>query len=321
MTKQARDTFLQTGYVLMEGVLDPERDLQPVIDEYDSVVDRLALEWTQRGTVRDYDRDATVEAKMLHLMRATDGRCFQAMDITLPMEADIVADIPMHCGQAVFELLRNARLLDMIEIFIGSEIYSNPVQHMRIKPPEREISARSERHTLTLTGKTFWHQDLAVVTEEADQTALVGVWIPINEATVDNGCLVVVPESHKRGLIHHCDTETYQGVLEKLVGERRVPVPAKPGDVLFLHPLTLHGSTENVSTTARWSFDLRYNPVGQPTGRPWYPGFVARSRSRPETELRDHHLWAQSWDKARAELAGRPRPTFHRWSSNDPLCA
>ncbi len=58
---------------------------------------------------------------------------------------------------------------------------------------------------------------------------------------------------------------------------------------------------------------LRYSPVGQPTGRPWFPGFVARSRSDPVSVLNDPAAWAQSWIDARARLAVQSGTKFNRW--------
>ena len=52
----------------------------------------------------------------------------------------------------------------------------------------------------------------------------------------------------------------------------------------------------------RWSADLRYSRTGQPTGRPAFPGFVARSLAHPETELRNTARWMQSWDDARTRI-------------------
>ncbi len=65
------------------------------------------------------------------------------------------------------------------------------------------------------------------------------------------------------------------------------PIPMKRGDVLFLTKYTLHGSLPNTSDEVRWSFDRRCNPIGQPTGREAFPGFVARSRANPDSELHD----------------------------------
>ena len=101
-----------------------------------------------------------------------------------------------------------------------------------------------------------------------------------------------------------------------------VPIPLKRGGVLFFHRLNCHSSLPNNSDNIRWSFDLRYNPTGQPTGRSAFPGFVARSRSNPESELHDAEEWADMWYETRSRLSGSDdNPTFHRWKTDDPpLC-
>jgi hypothetical protein len=69
--------------------------------------------------------------------------------------------------------------------------------------------------------------------------------------------------------------------------------------------------------------DLRYNPIGQPTGRDDFPGFVARSRANPGAELRDPAAWNQGWMDTRARLSSTAddiKP-FHRWSNDGPGCA
>ena len=84
--------------------------------------------------------------------------------------------------------------------------------------------------------------------------------------------------------------------------------------------VTCHSSLPNVSDKMRISFDLRYNPIGQPAGRPLFPGFVARSRHNPASGLRDAEAWAQSWYEMRKKLSRTDVPTFNRWPSNDPVC-
>src|SRR5271166_4873286 len=277
--------FRERGYAIIEGLLSDD-DLEPVVREYEFVVDRLAEAWLKQGKVSDYDRNGLLADRLLRFMRDTDGACHQHLDISLPLVGQIREDTPMHLGAAVFDLLRNPRLLDAVEIFIGGEIYSNPVQHMRIKPPERYFSKKM--HDDTLISKTFWHQDQAVISEEADDSDVLSVWFPVMDVNEEEGCLLVVPGSHHERLQHHCRTATLNGIPESLVGNNRVPLPMKRGDVLFLHKLTKHASLPNISGGLRWSFDVRYNPIGHPTGRPWFPGFVARSRSRPDSALADH---------------------------------
>jgi hypothetical protein len=84
---------------------------------------------------------------------------------------------------------------------------------------------------------------------------------------------------------------------------------------------TLHCSLPNKSNHIRWSFDLRYNPTGQPTGRGAFPGFIARSDADPASELRDPGIWTDLWLEARRALADGDTPRFNRWDANAPVCA
>ena len=94
------------------------------------------------------------------------------------------------------------------------------------------------------------------------------------------------------------------------------------GDVLFLTQLTCHSSLSNVSAEVRWSFDLRYQPIGKPTGRPAFSGFVARSRANPDSELRDPVGWERLWRDTRDRMARKQeKGPFNRWHVEDAVCA
>ena len=76
-----------------------------------------------------------------------------------------------------------------------------------------------------------------------------------------------------------------------------------------------------MSNEVRISFDIRYNPVGQPTGRGVFPGFVARSASSPDSELHDAAIWHEMWKDTRDSLARGEQSSFNRWDADDPSCA
>jgi hypothetical protein len=78
------------------------------------------------------------------------------------------------------------------------------------------------------------------------------------------------------------------------------------GSALFMNRNTPHSSLPNNSSEVRWSMDLRYHATGEPSGRPQFPGFVARSRRDPDSELRDAEVWRRDWLDARARLASDP---------------
>ena len=322
VTREHIEQFKEEGYVKVQGVLDLEQDLQPVIDEYSALLDTLSRTWHEEGRISSTYGHLPFEERIIQIAVETEGQYNEYLDISLTM-GEMGEDIRMHHGPAVFDLLRSPRLLDAVETFIGHEIYSNPVQHLRVKPPERFMP--KTMHSNANVGKTPWHQDQGVVIEEADQTEMLTVWVPVMETTIENGCLAVMPGSHKEGLIFHCMEKEGDGhayVSDRLLTHGQVPVPMKAGDALFMTKFTAHCSLPNVSDGIRWSFDLRYNPIGQPTGRPWFPGFVARSRSHPEWELRDPEEWGRVWQEAGIKLSqGDPPPDFYRWKADDPRCA
>ena len=90
----------------------------------------------------------------------------------------------MHAGPAVFDLIRHPRLLDVIERLIGSEILTNPIQHVRIKPPEAMLRDDLVKRN-TMMAAVAWHQDQGVALPEIDDTDILTVWFPVLDATIE----------------------------------------------------------------------------------------------------------------------------------------
>ena len=306
LTPAQIESFERDGYLLVENLLD-QALLDRVRTEYAELLAGMMAGWG-RTSSGDFATDL-VEAYR-------DGlEWFQPMDISLPGDR-IRADTPMHFGPAVFDMVTAPRLLDLAEALIGPEITSNPIQHVRIKPPERDLRPGEARGHI---GGTDWHQDRAVALEEADETQMITVWLAVTDATVENGCLQVIP--NKTELLPHCpqrQTSIAKGFIDT---DRAVPLPVRSGGAVIFHPMTPHASLPNRSDGIRWSFDLRFNRTGQPTGRGHFPDFVARSRANPASELTDWRAWRALWEAAPARLAETPHIDIHRWRSDAPVCA
>jgi ectoine hydroxylase-related dioxygenase (phytanoyl-CoA dioxygenase family) len=300
--------FNRDGYLVVPDVV-PQDTLQRVRDEYAGLLEALYSDW-------GLPEAASFEEKLITAYRAGKD-WFQPMDISLPGDR-IEADTPMHFGPAVFEMATHSRLLDMIEDLIGPEITSNPIQHVRIKPPATDLAVDEVRAHIT---STDWHQDRAVALEEADQTDMVTVWLAVTDATVENGCLKVQPFNGPQDILPHCP-KTQTAIADEFIDEGdAVPLPVPSGGAVLFHPLVPHASLPNTSQGIRWSFDLRFNKSGQPTGRSHFPDFIARSQAYPETELHDWKAWRTLWEDARARLAAEPHIDIHRWTSDAPYCA
>lgn len=316
MTAQL-EHFHEYGYVVIEDVLDTSL-IQALRDDYAAVLDEMAQRWFAEGVIPSTFSDLPFSQRAAHVISYLNDMQYLHFDIALPNGHKIYEDTPIHLSEAVFNLLTHPRLLDHVEMFIGSEIYANPIQHVRIKPPYQLNRSEKPNGLVTRTG---WHQDQGVARATADETEMLTVWLAITDATEENGCLCVMPGSHRAGLVTHC---TSKGVIipEALLEANETPVPMRIGSALFMHRLTKHASLSNSSDGIRWSFDLRYQPIGQPTGREEFPGFIARSRVQPESVVTNYRDWAKLWLDARAKLAEEPKAVkSHRWSGNEPVCA
>jgi phytanoyl-CoA hydroxylase len=326
LTTEQVDQFWRDGYLVVEHLLDPETDLDPIIAEYEGVLDRLAAELYASGQISSTYDDLPFSDRLTKIYAESGKIHAQYFDFSLPQDG-ITEETPFWTGPAVFNSLRHDGILDAIESLIGPEIYSNPVQHVRLKPPEH-LTPKDPTTGAVLLGATPWHQDNGVINEEADETEIITVWFPLTDATIENGCLAVVPFSHEDGLLPHCpaSTENRSGFgvhirEQHFAADQAVPLPMKRGAALFMTKRTVHSSLSNNSDHIRWSFDLRYNPTGQPTGRGAFPGFIARSEADPESELRDPAIWTDLWVEARRALAVGENPKFNRWDPNSPACA
>ncbi|RMF32890.1 MAG: phytanoyl-CoA dioxygenase [Alphaproteobacteria bacterium] len=314
LSSQQLADFEREGYLVVEDALD-RAVIDALYEEYGALLDGLYAGWESEGRVLP---GAGLDFwGKLSAAYAAGCDWFQPMDISLP-GGEIAPDTPMHFGPAAFAMITHPPLLDIVESLIGPEITSNPIQHIRIKPPQVEVRADETRAHVSLTD---WHQDQGVTLPEADRTEMITVWLAITDVDADCAPLQVIPRRHRSGLVEHCGW-VQTGIPQKLIPvEEAIPLPCRAGSAVIFHPLTPHASLPNRSDRFRWSFDIRYNRTGQPTGRSHFPSFVARSRRDPASVLTDWREWRAMWEAARARLSGQPHIPIHRWDTSSPVCA
>lgn len=326
------DRFHDLGYLVVADVLDVA-DLDPVIHEYEALLDRAASELFELGELSATYSHLPFDSRYITMVTECPG-VFYYLGISLPLDYETLDPswIRLHTGPAFFGLLTNPRILDVVESVIGSEVAVNPVQQTRMKPPQRLLSGALAEYSNV--GATTWHQDFGAIMDEAAQTQLLTVWVAVTDATEDMGCLAVYPRSHRdETLTIHCPgvrnaAENYipQQLLDRH-GTPPQPLPCRAGSIVLLTRWTEHTALPNVSNDLRWSFDLRYQPAGQPTGRPAFPSFVARSGSDPESVLTDPADYAEMWEQTRQRLLAKTldKPLYEqaRWLANrdNPVCA
>jgi len=105
-----------------------------------------------------------------------------------------------------------------------------------------------------------WHQDHAYFNLPLD-TPVVGVWIALDEATTENGCMMINPGSHKQGPVVHFKRRDWQICDTHLNNQGALAVPLKPGGCLLFHSLTQHGTPTNNSEQRRRAVQFHYRPA------------------------------------------------------------
>ncbi|MBV9169160.1 MAG: phytanoyl-CoA dioxygenase, partial [Chloroflexi bacterium] len=132
------EQFADEGYLLVEDVLDPVLDLGELLAEYAERLDSMARGLYAEGAIDDTFDGLPFPQRLVKLCEASGRALPDQFDFSLGQNG-IHHDSPIHVGPGVFRLLTNPRLLDVVEAVIGPEIFSNPVQHIRMKLPARVV--------------------------------------------------------------------------------------------------------------------------------------------------------------------------------------
>ena len=163
------------------------------------------------------------------------------------------------------EAIRETRLPDALEAAIGL-----PIEFLSDK-----VAFKSAE---TDTGSP-WHQDWPYWLGPHK----VSVWVALDPATPENGCLKLLPGSHTAVATHDGDAAPGEAFGKRLrpdaVDESRaVTVPCAVGDAVIFHDLTLHASHPNRSGADRWAWIGTYRNAAEPDLD--YSWAVARERLR-----------------------------------------
>lgn len=144
-------------------------------------------------------------------------------------------------------MAQHPRLLEVMSRLIGAVpgLYENKAL---LKPPR-------------VGREKPWHQDLAYWNLPLD--AKIGTaWIALDHATIENGCLFVIPGSHREGPVVHFRRRDWQICDDRVETDRVMAAPLAPGGVLIFDSLLQHGTPSNDSNLRRRALQFVYIPAG-----------------------------------------------------------
>lgn len=278
LTKEQIQFYETEGYLILPQILN-QADLAPTREAMAQKVDEIAWQLYQDGQIKDRLEEAPFETRLARLF---DG--LTSEDILL-YEQNFSEQRPglFRLGSwrerrpGYFHLMKNPKILDAVESLIGSEIFANPVYNIRPKVPR------------VAAGAVPWHQDKSYW-PDANANPVITVWLAFVDCRPENGCLHILPRTHKTRLLSCHNTRNVAGTRLTEIDKEQLPrvtpdviaLPLAKGGAILFNDRCIHMSTPNLSDGVRWSVDLRYQPTDQDPMPHHGTGFLARSYRYPE---------------------------------------
>lgn len=117
-----------------------------------------------------------------------------------------------------------------------------------------------------------WHQDESFYLQDQEpemhSDVRMSIWIPLTEVTEANGCLWIVPDSHRAGVESHQEVGTghcrRQILRHEWADDHAIAVEMKAGDALLFSSFLWHHSRGNTTDTVRRAFIVSYQEATVP---------------------------------------------------------
>ena len=154
---------------------------------------------------------------------------------------------PSEIDDAYMEVMRDSAMTDMVAALIGPDVKHHHCK-INLKLPGSHTEVR-------------YHQDFAYTPHTNDD--VVTALLMLDDMTEANGCLMVVPGSHRGPMYSLFDGERFTGFIapgeERALREREVPILGCAGSVCLMHTRLAHGSEPNRSASPRGLYICVYS--------------------------------------------------------------
>lgn len=105
-----------------------------------------------------------------------------------------------------------------------------------------------------------WHQDDGYT--PVIPSPYLTLWLAVNDATIENGCVSVLPGSHRHGLVEHYNSPIGLVCRSNDDPDQGIPVPVGAGSIVCFWSLTMHRSGPNRSAGIRKAYVIQYCQAG-----------------------------------------------------------
>jgi ectoine hydroxylase-related dioxygenase (phytanoyl-CoA dioxygenase family) len=292
--QEIKEAYERDGCVVVNDIIC-KHELDPIRDHIETKVDEYAREQYTEGNISSLHETESFERRYAAICEELSISPRNWIGNTY--------------GRAFYDLYNMPGVVHVLSVIHGPEISNIGSPALRTKLPQSVITSFP------------WHQDSQYIDQttiskkerHTEKLHMVTVWVPLVEATVENGCCWVIPGSNRWGLLPGARGEDNNVRMEEDVEAREhpVPVPLKPGGALFMSNLCVHTSKLNTTKMSRWSIDFRYFPTPersdltpeQKHAAEFVRDKVRRSGREPLVVLtRDHKPTWEEWDTTNRKL-------------------
>ena len=222
LTRQERERFEVDGYLMAKNAVSREQ-LTTLQSEIKVWVDE------SRQYTKPYG-EPTIDGRPRFDMGA---------DHTAHKPALRRINNPSDISEGYFQVMSDSKMVDMVAELIG----------VNVKFHHCKINLKCPGANTTV----HYHQDFAFTPHSNDD--VVTALLLLDDVTEDNGCLMVVPGSHKGKMYSLYDGKQFIGrvddATETFLKRKQIPVVGSAGDVCLMHTRLAHGSAPNKSETPR----------------------------------------------------------------------
>eukprot|EP00494_Astrolonche_serrata_P028262 UN28527 len=254
LTAKQIEEFFEHGYLVVDNLYS-KKDIEKALKSVEEMVDNLAKKCFKSGKIKDLYANLPMDERLYKIKDEFPDAIIHFIKAgVMPMS---------FCN-----LHQNEKLLSMWEqLGFGPNIAAHCAWNLRVKVPQLPEAEVPWHQDNSYWEPRVWNWDYPIVT----------AWIPLVDATKDNGCLQFVKGSHKSGKVAphtvpfhdtwYTDLSAQNISKELLNGEKMEKftetVPCKTGGAILFGPHVVHRSITNNSKGVRWSCDFRFHTVPQ----------------------------------------------------------
>lgn len=233
------------------------------IDSFDALTDEHVRRFHEQGylVIHRAFSEAEAQAALEGLLDLIDGKNpdFKGLQfeasvrdrlpaLSKEQKADVVRKLQRFVGYdaRLDALSEHPKLLNTLALLMGEApaLFANQAL---LKPPR-------------IGREKPWHQDHAYFNLPMG-ACIISAWVALDEATPENGCMHVIPATHRDGPVVHFRRRDWQICDTQVATDRIVAVPLRPGGCLLWNGLLHHGSPATRSPKRRRALQLHYVPA------------------------------------------------------------